>query len=237
MKRTGIAIVLLTGSLVFAACKKSRYELGNNGNNNNSCRIVAIDASPNLEHYQISYDNQGRVSGIVLHQESSTYTYNGDTVFINTIRTEPNSINSKTVAVKNADGLAKHVRIDFADGVWYNYEYQYNGTQINRAILTASFNNVTDTATYTWTNGNMVSLTSSANGATLTYDYYLDKPIKDGDYIGINKLLAGYEIIRNKNLLKSIDGDMTTYNVGQDGKINGLSLANNAIFNYSYECH
>jgi hypothetical protein len=51
--------------------------------------------------------------------------------------------------------------------------------------------------------------------------------------------LQGYEIYRNKNLLKTIAGTSLNYEFGTDGKISSLSAttgANETFINYEYQC-
>ena len=73
----------------------------------------------------------------------------------------------------------------------------------------------------------------------MALNYYMDKPKQTGDYLSVVQLFDGYEIIRNKNLLKTYSQVNLVYNFNPDGNISSVGAApdNQFFFEYEYDCN
>lgn len=199
------------------------------------CRISTATVSPAGSMYRFTYNFDGTVSRIDFAKTSAIFNYSGNltTVFF---LDSLGVITGKNIITRNADGLATQVRNEFdATGTfWRNTIYEYNGKEVARSILTSSDNGNTVISTYTWANQNMVASTTGVT--TNTYEYYLDKPRQEGDYISLTQLIQGYEVFFTKNLLKSGSGFNFNYNFRSDGKISSLMYTvGNVISTIDYE--
>ena len=89
----------------------------------------------------------------------------------------------------NANGLASNVRTEnnVAGTSWDNTLYEYSGTELIKSTYTNSAGDPVEISTFTWSGGNLTSITSGSS--TTTISYYTDKPAQPGDYFS---LLAAY---------------------------------------------
>jgi hypothetical protein len=216
----------------FSGCNK-------NGNvKKPNCRIITETVVATGPAIRFWYNSDGKVSRSVANNGSvQAYTYDGNVTTI--LALDSGSFRSRTIVTNNAAGLATNVRVeqDDAGTIWSNTKYEYNGEELAKSTNTTSSGGTPSIATFSWSNGNLVTETSGAN--TATYDYYTDKPWRSGDYWSFAESLEGFEIVRNKNLLKSVATVVFTYEFASDGKISSLKLSSPGSVNfvdYEYEC-
>lgn len=202
------------------------------------CRITTITAAT-TDGYHLTYNNDGKISTITNGAHEVVFGYSGNTI-IETI-SDSGRFSCKLIITKNAAGLATNVRteLDLTGTNWYNDSYEYNGQELSKSTQTSSDGSPASIKTYTWTNNNIRSAIASTG--TTFYSYYTDKPIQVGDYLYIYQLLVqGYETIRNRNLVKSINGVGFSYEFDSDGNISGLnSISGTTVsaLDYKYECN
>ncbi|MBS1603735.1 MAG: hypothetical protein JST42_13785 [Bacteroidetes bacterium] len=234
-------LLLLTPLLVLAACRKHDTPPPPPP----SCLISDVfhTGFTNAGATKFTYDSQGRILRSVESDSIlTTFTYAADSVVANT--TVNNAFVLRTITHNNKDGLATSLRATYnAEGtLWYHLTYEYNGQQVIRSSFTASTRPDTQITTFTWSGGNMVSLTSvsDTNSTTEKWEYYTDQPRQQGDASFFDQFTGGFEIIRNKNLLKSRDGVAYTYEFIHDGKIGAVtgrdSIGDIFISKYDYDC-
>jgi len=214
---------------IFAACKK-------NNDKKPVCKIITATIAGAPQPYRFIYNSKGQLSRTVAGSALFAYDYAGDSVIIT--REDSGRYQARTVATLNSLGLATNVRLyTSASGAdWNNTANEYNGEELIRSTYTSS-NGVPSVSTYTWSNQNMVAQINGTD--TTVYEYYTDKPILKGDYLDFTNFLQGYETIRNKNLLKSIYGELFTYDLGQNGNITTLEVTagnSRGFIDYEYEC-
>jgi YD repeat-containing protein len=92
--------------------------------------------------------------------------------------------------------------------------------------------------------GRLSSKNSSTGTDRFTYNGNTDVPAQTGDFWNLSNLVQGYETVRTKNALTSIEsgGSISTINYVFDaeGKITGLNNISNGVLvtlSYQYECN
>jgi hypothetical protein len=202
-----------------------------------SCQIITATFAPNVSTIHLTYNTEGKPSRIVANILDMTYKYSADSVTIVTFQS--GNFQSKTIASLNKDGLATSVRTEFdtLGATWSNTIYEYNGQELSRSTLFTSAGGKPVVSTYSWVNQNLVL--STTDTTSQTFGYYTNKPRQPGDYLLLVNQLQGFEIYRNKNLLKTIGETSLNYEFGTDGKINSFTAttgANEIFVNYEYQC-
>ena len=222
--------IAFTMTVILTQCSKS-------SNKKASCEILTVTPSPNGTPFHFTYNADGKPSRVESSNFVMTYEYLVGSAIIVTFNS--GNFQSKTIATLNKDGLATMVRTEFdtLGTSWSNTFYEYNRLELSRSTFTSSTGGRPVISTYTWDNQNLVI--SNTDTSSVTYGYYTNKPLQTGDYFLLVQQLQGYDIYRNKNLLKSIDNTFLNYQFGTDGKINSLSAttgANENFINYEYQC-
>jgi hypothetical protein len=230
--KTLIALsIVLTIAGILTQCKKSNDKKP-------TCQIITVTPLSNGSPLHFTYNPDGKPSQEVSGNIVVTFQYLTDSVIV--LAFNAGNFQYKTIAELNNDGLASNVRIelDSLGTNWSNTAYEYNGQELSKSTFTSSGSVTPVVSTYTWNNQNMVKIITDT--VTQTFGYYLDRPRQTGDYFLLTRDLQGFEIYRNKNLLKSIDATSLNYEFGTDGKINSLSAttgANENFLNYEYQCN
>ncbi|MBS1597887.1 MAG: hypothetical protein JST75_06660 [Bacteroidetes bacterium] len=234
MKRikTFATAIFILSFATFNACKK-------NNDKKPDCKINSI-TSPNSPGQQntFSYDANGKLSRFISAGNFTSYSYSGNTTTVTAL--DSGKFSSRTTIVSNDAGLAIDVRTegDEAGTQWTNGYYEYNGDELIKSTTTSSGGGAAVVTTYTWSNHNMVS--SLTDTTTTIFGYYTDKPVQNGDYFRLVQLIQGYEIVRNKNLLKSVSGSILAYDFGKDGNISTLSVTSgtsSTFLDFGYQCN
>lgn len=230
IRLTTLASLLMI--LAFPACKKDKDE-----KKKPTCRIITITPSPSGTAFNISYNSEGKISTLSSGNDVTTFAYSGNNVIGTT--TTSGTFSAKKIITLNANGLATNVKTEFnASGTnWSNDVYEYSGTELIKATSTSSGGGTPSVSTVTWSNGNLVSITSGSSVSTV--DYYTDKPAQEGDYLDIAQLVGGFQIYRTKNAIKSLFSGSTItsfdYNFDTDGKITSLTATGGSNITYSYQ--
>jgi len=233
MKNSRISFALWIFIFVasFTACKK-------NSDAKPVCRINFFTLGGQV--YTISYNSNGKIISLSTSAGlTQVYTYLPNT----TVITSSNSgtFSSKTTVTLNTAGLATNVRTELnSSGTeWMNDANEYNGEELIKQTSTRSSDNTQNITTYTWFNHNVISQT--AGSSTETLEYYADKLRQNGDYLDFFQLIAGYEFLRTKNLLKTFGNSTLTYDFGTDGNIAALTISSTGgtpeTLNFQYECN
>jgi len=237
--KQALAILLITGSL--AACKKETVS------QKAHCRMSKAVIG-GLGEFNYYYTADGKIDSIVSPDATGsglveTFSYNGN--IITRLDKYAGVFRMRSTITVNANGQATNVRknLNEAGTNWQNIAYDYSGTELIKATYTNPPPNRDSTIyTYTWNNGNIVSMRSPAGFSAL--EYYTDKPVQDGDYpIFQTKVYEGYETFKTKNIIKSgsgINGSVINYTYDADGKIlslNSLAGTQFVVITYQYECN
>jgi hypothetical protein len=237
MKTTQLATAAALLTIIsLAGCKKDKDEA-----KKPDCRIITITPTPSGSAFNISYNSDGKISTISTGSDVTTFAYSGNTVIATT--TNSGTFSSKKIITLNAQGLATNVKTENnASGTdWNNDLYEYSGTELIKATSTSSTGGTPSVSTLTWSNGNLVSITSGSNVSTI--DYFTDKPAQVGDYLHIAQLVGGFQIYRTKNAIKSLlSGSSITsfdYSFDADNKITSLTAtgSSNVTFTYQHQCN
>ena len=231
-----ISAVLIFGITgIFSGCKKD-----DNNFKKQKCWIATETIVGTGPAIRFSYNSDGKVSRVVLDNGVvQAYTYDGSITTILTV--DSGAFDSRTIIAKNAAGLATNVRNEFDDAgtSWSNTKYEYNGEELVKSTNTRSSGGTPEISNFSWSNGNLV--TENPGSGPITYDYYTDKPRQNGDYFAFVESIQGFEIVRNKNLLKSISPNVLfTYDFAPDGNISTLKISGGSSVNfidYEYLCH
>lgn len=227
------AMITLVAIVFFSACKKDKDE-----QNKPVCRIItAIPSSGAGNSFNMTYNNEGKVSTISSGNDITTIAYSGNTAIATT--NTSGAFSSKRIINFNSDGLAINVKIEYdpAGTSWDNQLYEYSGTNLIKATYTSSSGGTPSVSVVTWSNDNLVSVSSGTSVSTL--DYYTDKFSQTGDYLYLAQLVQGFQIYRTKNLLKSIssgtDINNFNYSFDADGNISSVTVTGSTAVTYTYQ--
>jgi hypothetical protein len=189
----------------------------------------------------LSYNSDGKLSTNSHGTFITTFSYSPNTVIETT--TNGGVFGSKKTITLNANGLATNVRTEnnVTGTLWDNTLYEYSGTELIKSTNTNSAGDPVAISAFTWSGGNLASITSGSSTSVLAY--YTDKPAQTGDYFSLIQLTFGFQIYNVKNAIKSsVSGSSTTsfiYSFDNDGKIASVSVTGNSTttFNYQYQCN
>lgn len=227
-------------AICFLSCSKEDTEVPTI---DASCKIKKV-VSP-LSETIFSFNSDGKLHQINDSERGRhTYTYFGNTIVV---YVEENSGPKKITLTLNSQKQVISRNIEVSPTVFSNAQFEYNGTQ-----LITYQNSYSDGfelfVEYTWNQGNLKSI--SMNGQLIReFEYYLDKPISEGDpYLFEQYFLYGeYPVVRSKNLIKSIiDHDLGVkiynfeYTFDSDGRITTVTRVNEGEVvksQYSYDCN
>ncbi len=230
-----LSALLFTASGIFSGCKKSNDKKP-------TCRIIAASIPSSGVVFNFLYNNNGKLSRISTAFGTASFDYPADNTVIVTTQAS-DTFQSRKIIKVNAAGLATNVRIEnnTAGTQFTNDAFEYTGNELAKQTSTSSFDPNPRITTYTWFNGNMVSI-ASGGAITESREYFTDKPRQDGDFFTFNQFIQGFEIVRTKNLVKSTSqsGLNFTYEFGADGNISSVkatfSSGVSAFQDYQYEC-
>jgi hypothetical protein len=149
----------------------------------NSCKLTGINAVGGnaLETCSITYNSDGKVSGIVQSSPGSTltmtYAYSGNVIMMTTSGYTNGDVVTDSVVV-NSDGL---MLSDFERNIFDTSltTYTYAGTEVASSIFQQG-GQAPSATTFTFSNGD---LTGTGTTDTATYN---DKPSAPGDYFQID---------------------------------------------------
>lgn len=236
MKKNQLFLTALVSLFIiagFVSCKKDATPT------KPDCKIVGVAAAGNAISF--TYNADGKLSSKNSSTGTDRLTYNGNTITITTTTgTQVSTI--KTVTL-NVNGLASKVSTNDGAGTHLSdIVYEYNGTELSKETVTTSAGD-TFITTHTFSGGNMITSQSDANITTLNYSNNI--PAQTGDLWSFSNLQQGYETIRTKNALTSIESpgsasiSTINYVFDADGKITSLNNISNGVlftFSYQYEC-
>jgi hypothetical protein len=226
-----ILFVTPTLTVIFPGCKK-------NTDKKTQCEITSVSSPLLGDTYLLTYDINRQLKRVTFGANISTYEYTPDKTTVTNLQS--GVFQSKTVITFNSSGLALNVRSETntTGTEWTNDAFEYNGVELAKSTTTSSAGGTPGIVTYTWVNQNMRSATSPAG--TSVYEYYTDKPRQAGDFLSLVQLIQGYEIYRNKNLIKNFAGSDFIYEFGSDGNISSVKVTsgtNISFLDYQYQCH
>jgi hypothetical protein len=235
LKSLGILSAALFIIGLSSGCKKDKDEP-----KQPNCKIINVTSSTG-DAYTVAYNSDGKISSLTSGSSVTTFAYSGNTAIATT--NISGVFDSRKIITTNSDGLAVNIRTenDAAGTVWTNQAQQFNGTEILTSTLTSSSGGSPSVTTFTWSNGNMISATSGGSPTT-TLEYDTNKPAQTGDYLHLAQLLAGYEVYRSKNLVKSLMSGATInsfdYSFGTNGVISAITITGGSAstFTYQHQC-
>lgn len=193
-----------------------------------SCRINTIYNNDGEVQMQFTYNEAGKVVKATQGGLTLNYQYNGNTIVIEGTNASGEFV-SKSTWILNNQGYVTNVRAEYNESgtQWAESQYEYeDGTRLVRYTGTNSTSGSQPfVQTYTWENGNIVSVKTGA-GKITTYSYYTDMPKQPGEYFSYSELIGpgtGAKIYNTKNALKSFTTEngttSFTYQTDDDGKI------------------
>jgi hypothetical protein len=233
-----LLIIAIVSLFVSPSCSKK------SSSSAQTCQIITVtdQEGTNSTIYNITYNNQGKISTEQYNQNSTPYsrvfTYIGSTEIMTTTGGASTITDSITL---NSNGM---IESDYeTDGTNVSITtYTYSGTEVQKSV------NVTNggaplTSTFTWTNGDLTGGSLSGSG-TATYTYNT-KASEAGDYWSIVQLvnygatfvqsahqLAGYQVgttIENVNY--------TYDNTGKITEVTGTTGSDVENITYQYSCN
>lgn len=242
MKTQRVAVAVIIASAFFS-CKKNDDKQAN-------CRIVTITTSSSGDNsvFNLTYNNDGRISTISTSGTSGSnkvFTYNGNTVIINTVRSD-GSFDSRDSLTLDAKRKPLNIRkySDEEGTNFTNFSFEYNGDDLLKIHQTSDNSNSPETSVATNVNGNMTALTSPAGTSTL--EYFTDKKNIPGDYLDVSSLIEyGLSVYPHKNLVKTIANGNSSilnfnYEFNPDGTISRVTATSGSTVStvsYQYQCN
>lgn len=236
IKRLKFLVIIIPGFCItgfFTGCKKECYRKP-------ECSTITAVLHSSGKWFHLSYNSKDQLSRLSSGAMVTTYEYTGNTTIVTSL--DSGRFFTKNIIALNALGLAVNVRTEknAAGTNWFNTVYEYSGEELIKSTITLSDGGPPIITTYTWANQNMRSVISGT--VINTFDYYMDKLRQKGDSFFLTQLFQGYEIYRNKNLLKSISGIDLTYEIGPVGIISAVAAIsgnNTDILEYQviYQCN
>ncbi|HTD95004.1 MAG TPA: hypothetical protein VK644_14360 [Chitinophagaceae bacterium] len=226
------ALFVLTLTSIFISCKKNK-----DNDRKLTCRVSSFTGIGD-KPVVLTYNQEGKVSRVSTGFHVVTISSDGNKKTIVTLDT--GKFSQRSIVTENAAGLATNVRLETTiDGsTFFNTAFEYDGEEVSRSVATNSEGTPPVITTFTWVNHNMVSQTS--DGSTITFDYFLDKPRQDGDFLFLLRTIQGFETIRSRNLIRTFaTGASFTYDFNADGNIASLQAnqpGSIVIVDYVYDC-
>jgi len=225
--------------LVIASCKK-------NADKKPDCKIVTLTDVYNTTTtiYNVSYNNDGKISTLTTGSSLSVFTYAGNTIIIN--KTNGGSFSERDSVTVDNNGKALNIRqyYDQAATNWDNTIYDYDGNgDLLKSEETSSSSSTPQTTLFTVTNGNLVSIQTPTY--TTTLEYFTDKQAQAGDYLGVVGLVNyGVDLYPHRNMGKSVTSGTTVtnlnYDVNTDGLVSKLTATSGSTIEsiaYQYQCN
>ena len=196
MKKNQLYLLLLVGFIInnsLLSCKKDASP------SKQDCKIVGVIAGGNATSF--TYNADGTLSSENSSTGTTRLAYNGNTITITTTTgTEVTAI--KTVTL-NANGLASEVITKDGTGtVLSDVVFEYNGTELIKETSTTPAGDAFIT-THTFSGGNMIASQVDTNITKLNYSNTV--PAQTGDFWNILNLVQGFETIKTKNALTSVE--------------------------------
>ncbi|QEC43719.1 hypothetical protein [Pseudobacter ginsenosidimutans] len=245
-------LLIITFALSVAGCKKDK--------DTKPVCLLTVMTPGSGSVVNLYYDDQERLSMMRYENQQFKYEYRADSV----IATETNgsAFVQRAIYKLNAQGLPVLMRLEVntSGTQWFQYAYEYNGTEVVKSVNTNYANSTTETYLYTWSNGNLVKAVEGPNERK--FEYYTDKPRLQGDgfliemlslsgSIGMYSLNGAVEIVRNKNLLKKMEHTLLSvgsysityeYDSDKEGRIKKTSILNSNTnsrgqLDYQYRCN
>lgn len=226
-----LAVFIISNGLL--SCKKNETPV------KPDCKIVGVVVAGSATSF--TYNADGTLSSENSSTGTTRLAYNGNTITITTTTgTEVTAI--KTVTL-NANGLASEViTTDAAGTVLSDVVLEYNGTELVKETSTTPGGD-TFVTTHTFSGGNMIASQSDTVITTLNYSNTI--PAQTGDFWNLLNLVQGFETIKTKNALTSIESpgasiSTINYVFDTDGKITGFNSISNGVltsFSYQYDCN
>jgi hypothetical protein len=235
MKILSGLIVTMSFILFITGCKKDDPAAPQS-----TCKITSIVTGGGA--IAISYNTDGTIDSLSVGTAVISYSYSGNIITENT--TVSGQFAGKVIVTVNSAGLATNVKSEYSeDGTqWDNEAYDYDGNQASKLTYTSSYGGSAEISTFQWSGGNLVSI--SDDGDVTNVDYYTDKASQSGDYLSLSQLIQGYEVFRNKNMIKSVtDGTdiiNITYVFDNDGKVTSFTEddgTDQTAYGLSYQCN
>ena len=236
-------IILLVGALsLFILMIPSCGKKG--GTSSSNCQLLTVtDSSSSSTVYNITYNNNGQLSSIVATGQNATqeeYAYAAGNKVIASVSNSGGPVSRIDTITLNGDGYVQSVVSYYPSNqeiTTTTYTYGSNDQVLKSIYQNGS--NPAATTTFTFTNGNLTSLTDGAT--TMTYTYYTNLPYQEGDLLQVSQLLGGgFPYIKNVNLLQGYTSSSGTVNLiyGFDskGKINRVGSTVQESFLYQYSC-
>lgn len=211
--------------IFLSACKKDKEATPNIP----SCKIATATQTDNstTTTYNLTYDVLGRLAKVDCTGSdpfTKTFTYNGDSIFVN-VPEGPHA--SSAVITLNSFKLISTRKLSFQNSLYdASYNYDSNGQLISLAAIQGTY--IFPIINYTNTNGDITNTTSQ--GITDTTSFYNDKTSVLGSLDDFGQLINyGAFYNRNKHLMKSYQNgtNRIDYSYTFDSKGNISSVISN----------
>jgi hypothetical protein len=207
------------------------------------CQIITVtdQSGSSTTTYNITYNNAGQISteqyAISGTNYNRVFTYIGSTEMIST--SDGTSIVTDSITL-NSDGL---IATDYnTNGTNVTVTTNtYSGTELQKQVEVLN-GGTPSTTTFTWTNGDVTSGSTSSGNSTYTYN---TKASENGDYWSIVQLINyGSPFVKTAHQLigyqvgTSVENVNYTYdNTGKITEVTGTTGSNVENISYQYSCH
>lgn len=213
---------------LLSACKKEpgdpvmSYDQGTGTCTLKSTHTHANTANPAAANF--SYNSDGSLASVAAGQEITTFSYSGNTIYVNTADTLGNILRKDTITHTGTQIIAI---ASGGRGGFYRSSFFYDGNgQLVRSRST-EYNNVSEEY-YTWLDGDVITDSMVINGkmeSISRFEYYSDKPNQYADPITLDFFMRySIPLYSTRHLLRKADYGSNgsyalSYAFDADGKV------------------
>jgi hypothetical protein len=240
-KINSLFILFVATVLLASSCKKKVIPLPLEFCNISEVTVTE-SGNPDTSFYHLTYDREGRLTGMQSGSSSRTYKY-ADTNLV-VIQTGGGSTTTDSVTL-NSQGLMLVDVTRYSSGTsWQTTYYAYNGSEVwvsnvcDNCETPPSEIVTPDSWTYEWSDGDLQDMSQQATAAGTVYNYN-SSPAAVGDYFSITQLLsAPAPTVTTTNQVDEFSQkyatSAVTYSHYANGRISGMTVITSgpAMFGY-----
>lgn len=229
MNKFATSVLLIAGVALFNGCggddkTPSPQQPGGIGEFEN-CRVIRTDRQ-NFDSHLYEYDQQGRIVKHTFSDREFEVSYNANGLVAR--RYYKGKLTSTENVAVNSAGLASSVEIMYENArtpkKFIDFEYNAEGKLFKKTEKDEGDTHENHTV-YQWYEGNMVA-ESKPDLSRMTKYTYNNNLVQPAEWFGSNKRDRGYEIIRNRNRVRSIeDPDGVIYSHAYSEDDSGLIMS------------
>ena len=242
MRKINSLFALIVATILLApSCKKRLIPLPLEFCNISGVAVTE-NGNPDTSFYHLTYDREGRLTGIQSGSTTRIYTYADTNLVVSTTSGGSTTTDSVT---QNSQGLMLVDVTRYSSSTsWQTTYYSYSGTEVWVSNICDNCENppseiVTPSSwTYTWSNGDLQDMSQQITAAGTLYSYN-SSPAAVGDYFSITQLLsAPAPTVMTTNQVDEFSQkyatSAVTYSHYPNGRISGMTVITSGPSMFGY---